>query len=124
MQFDAFISYSHAADGKLAVALQSGLQSFAKPWNRLRGIRVFRDKSGLTANAGLWSSVVQALDSSNYFLLLASPRAAQSVWVRKEIEHWLTHRPLTRILIALTDGTIIWDNATNDFNWTATTALP
>jgi hypothetical protein len=30
-RFDAFISYSHAADGKLAAALQHGLHRFAKP---------------------------------------------------------------------------------------------
>jgi hypothetical protein len=30
-RFDAFISYSHAADGKLAAALQHGLRRFAKP---------------------------------------------------------------------------------------------
>ena len=47
MLYDAFLSYSHAADGKLAPSLQSGLQQFAKPWNRLRAIRVFRDKTGV-----------------------------------------------------------------------------
>ena len=30
-QYDAFISYFHAADGKLAPALQAGLQRLAKP---------------------------------------------------------------------------------------------
>ena len=43
--YRAFISYSHAADGKLAPTLQAALQSFAKPWYRLRSIRVFRDKT-------------------------------------------------------------------------------
>jgi len=45
--FDAFISYSHAADGKLAAALQHGLHRFAKPLFRRRAIRVFRDESTL-----------------------------------------------------------------------------
>ena len=53
--YKAFISYSHAADGKLAPALQHGLQNFACPWNQLRAIRVFRDKTGLTTTPGLWS---------------------------------------------------------------------
>ena len=30
--FHGFISYSHAADGRLAPALQKGLQRFAKSW--------------------------------------------------------------------------------------------
>jgi hypothetical protein len=43
MQYAAFLSYSHTADGKLAPALQSALYQFAKPWYRLRAVRVFRD---------------------------------------------------------------------------------
>jgi hypothetical protein len=43
--YDAFISYSRLEDGWLAPALQSGLERFAKPWYRLRGLRVFRDKA-------------------------------------------------------------------------------
>ena len=31
MRYDAFLSYSHAADGKLAPALQRALHRFAKP---------------------------------------------------------------------------------------------
>jgi hypothetical protein len=41
--YDAFISYSHALDGALAPALQTGLERFAKPWYRPRALRVFRD---------------------------------------------------------------------------------
>ncbi len=49
---DAFISYSHAADGKLAAALQQALHRFAKPLFKLRAIRVFRDETtlGMTPN--------------------------------------------------------------------------
>ena len=36
MAYDAFMSYSHSADGRLAPALQRGLQRLAKPWHRLR----------------------------------------------------------------------------------------
>jgi hypothetical protein len=45
MSYKAFLSYSHAADGKLAPALQSALHRFAKPWYRKRAIKVFRDKN-------------------------------------------------------------------------------
>ena len=43
--FDAFISYSHAADGKLAAALQHGLHRFAKPLFKRRAIRVSRSQA-------------------------------------------------------------------------------
>ena len=84
--YDAFISYSHSLDGKLAPALQSALQRFAKPWYRLRSCRVFRDQTQLTASPALWQSLEQALSASRYFVLLASPEAARSPWVNREIE--------------------------------------
>ena len=124
MLYNAFLSYSHAADGRLAPALQTGLQQFAKPWNRLRAIRVFRDKTGLSATPGLWTAIEAALDGSDYFVLLASPASAQSHWVQKEVEHWLTHRPKKNLLVTLTDGEIVWDAEAGDFDWQATTALP
>src|SRR5262249_47570024 len=89
MPYDVFLSYSHAADGRLAPALQSGLQRFARPWNRLHALRVFRDQSGLAANPGLWSAIEAALNQSAYFILLASPASARSAWVHREVRHWI-----------------------------------
>src|SRR5215210_5566664 len=113
-RFDAFISYSRAADGRLAPALQGGLQRFAKPWYRVRALRVFRDDASLSANPGLWPSISGALDQSEFFLLLASPAAARSEWVEKEVEHWLSQQGPSRLLLVLTDGEIAWDDATAD----------
>ena len=110
MAYDAFISYSHAADGRLAPALQSGLQHLAKPWYRLRALRVFRDETSLSTNPQLWSSIEAALDESERFVLLASPDAAASPWVDKEIAHWLATKPADRILPVLTSGEWEWDS--------------
>jgi WD40 repeat protein len=123
MPYKAFISYSHAADGKVAPALQSALHKFAKPWYKLRAMRVFRDETNLAVNPHLWSNIVEALDDSEFFILLASPQAAQSNWVPKEVDHWLSKRPPESLLIVLTDGEIVWDQAAGDFDWTKTTAL-
>ena len=109
LAYDAFISYSHAADGRLAPALQSGLQRLAKPWYRVRALRVFRDETGLSTNPHLWGAIVAALDESEWFVLLASPDAAASPWVDKEIGHWLETKPVGRILPALTGGEWAWD---------------
>ena len=122
--YEAFISYSHAADERLAPALQAGLQSFAKPWYRASGMRVFRDETNLSINPALWGSIQQALEESAYFILLASPRAAASKWVRREVEFWLAHRGTRTLLIAHTDGTIQWDPEVGDFAWEQTDALP
>ncbi len=115
MVYDGFISYSHAADGRLAPAVQRGLQRLAKPWNSRRALRIFRDETGLSTNPHLWSSIEKALDESAWFVLLASEEAAQSEWVNKEITHWLVTKPVDHILSVVTDGTWDWDPGRGDF---------
>ena len=123
-QFTAFVSYSHAADGRLAEILQARLQTFAKPWYRRRAIRVFRDTTGLGLTPDLWESIRAALSSSEYFVLLASEQAARSQWVEQEVDAWLDMGFADRLLIVWTDGTLSWDRATGDFDWARTTCLP
>ena len=55
----------------------------------------------------VWPEIRRAIDVSEFFILLASPKAAQSEWVALEIEHWLTHKPLDRMLIVLTSGSLV-----------------
>jgi hypothetical protein len=82
-------------------------------------------------------------------ILLASPNAAQSKWIKREIRYWLGDQhasvvdgpdldaPLSNarpertetLLIALTDGDISWNERTGgtnsgDFDWSKTNALP
>jgi WD40 repeat protein len=113
--FDGFISYSHAADGRLAPAVQRGLHRLAKPWHRRRALWIFRDQTGLAVTPHLWTSITKALDSSEYFVLMASPEAAASPWVNREIEHWVATRSPEKILTVVTDGEWRWDAARGDF---------
>jgi hypothetical protein len=122
-RYDAFLSYSHAADGALAPALQSALHRLARPWNRLRALTVFRDKTSLSASPELWPAIVTALSDARYFLLLASPAAAGSKWVQKEVEWWLEHRSPQTMLILVTDGQLAWDEGAGDFDWAHTDAI-
>lgn len=122
--YAAFISYSHAVDGELAPALQGGLHRFARPSFALRALRVFRDEASLAANPGLWSSIEQALEASQFFILLASPDAARSTWVQREVTYWLQHKSPATFLIVLTSGELVWDEVVGDFDWQRTTALP
>ena len=124
MPYKAFISYSHAADGNLAPAIQYALHRIAKPWYRLRSMRIFRDQTNLSASPGLWSSIESALRDSEFFLFMASPTAAQSIWVQKEVDWWLSNRSAQSFLIILTEGELAWDNTLQDFDWSITTALP
>jgi WD40 repeat protein len=139
-RYDAFISYSHKADAALAKALENQLETFAKPWYRLRSANIFRDETALTPNPHLWPTIVRHLDDSAFLIVLASRTAAESKWVRKELCHWISNGAcdepdslvrsqivrdkVARIIILLTDGDIAWSDAAFDFNWSATTALP
>src|SRR5215472_5407010 len=122
--YDAFISYSHAKDKPIAAALQRAVQTLGKPWYRRRALRVFRDDTSLSATPHLWPTIEQALGQSRFLILLASREAAASQWVSKEVAYWLEHKSADTLLIAVTDGTLTWDNAANDFIWSDKTPLP
>jgi WD40 repeat protein len=122
--FAAFISYSHKADQALATALHGALHRFAKPWNKLRAVRIARDKATMDAASNLWGTIVRHIDDSAHFILLASTASARSPWVPREIEQFLRTDGADRILIVLTEGEIAWDAAAGDFDWERTTALP
>jgi WD40 repeat protein len=124
LQYTAFLSYSHAADGRLAEVTQSSLQRFATPWYRRRSIRVFRDTTGLGPTPDLWDAIRVALEASEYFILFASEQAARSQWVGQEVDAFLSVRSADRLLIVWTDGELCWDDAAGDFDWTRTTCLP
>jgi WD40 repeat protein len=124
VRYDAFISYSHAADDALAPAVQRGLQTLARRWNQRRALEVFRDQTGLSVSPGLWSSIKAGLDESEFFVLMASPEAAASTWVNQEIEHWTASHSVEQMLPVLTAGEWVWSPDTADFDWDVSTAVP
>ncbi|MFJ8253559.1 TIR domain-containing protein [Streptomyces sp. NPDC094466] len=122
--YDAFLSYSHAWDKDVAKAFQDALQGFDRPWYRPRSLRLFRDETNLAASPHLWREIEQGLARSRWLVIMASPSAAASPWVRQEIRWWLTHRSADTLLIGWTDGTLLWDSARAEFDWSHTDALP
>ena len=123
-KYDAFISYSHAADGRLAPALQKALHRIARPILKFRALNVFRDETSLSATPNLWSTIEEALGQSKYLILLASPTSAKSSWVQKEVDFWLANHSIASILIGVTEGSISWSASGKDFNWEETNCLP
>ena len=122
--YDAFISYSHAKDKPIAAALQSAIQKLGKPWYRRRALRLFRDDTSLAATPHLWPMIEQALGQSRHFILLASPEAAASKWVNKEVAFWLERNSINSLLIGLTGGELVWDDSAGDFLGQETVPLP
>jgi tetratricopeptide (TPR) repeat protein len=124
--YDAFISYSQRGDKAVAKALRTVIQTIGKPWWRLRNLNVFLDATSLSAAPGLWGTLAEKLDRTRYLILLASPEAAASAWVDKEVAHFIgpDGAGLDRVLIGLTGGDLAWDEAAGDFAWSDATPLP
>ncbi len=122
-KYDAFISYSHAMNGKVAEAVQAGLHRLARPWRALRALRTFRDTTTLSATPALWESITAALDESRFFILLAGPEAASSSWVSREVQYWSARNGLDRLLLVVTDGELVWDAEAGRVDKARTTSL-
>jgi len=122
--YDAFISYHHGRDGVISASLQTAVQKLGKAWYRRRALRVFRDDTSLAASSHLWLSIEQALNQSRFLILLASPESAASIWVDKELSHWLERNSTDTVLVALTAGDLSWNPAANNFCSPDTVPLP
>ena len=122
-RFDCFISYARASSNQLAQDLQSGLERFAKPWNRLRAMRVFRDDQSMAANTALWGTIEQGLREARWFVLLATPEAAASRYVNDEVAWWVRNKGAQTVLLVRAGGDIEWDRGTGAFK-PGSTAIP
>lgn len=121
--YDAFLSYSHADIG-VAEALQRGLHRVGRRVGQLRALRVYRDATDLAANPGFWAKLEEAIQSSRYLVAVLSPAAAGSEWVNREIETWISERGSDHVLIALVEGSLVWDSERNRFDPELSNAAP
>ena len=120
--WDAFISYARSDSERTAIAVQRGLQRFARPWNQRRAVRVFRDDSAMSTNPALWSAIEDGLAAAGHLVVLLSPAAGASEYVEKEVAWWLDHKGSGSILLVLDAGVLAWDQAGNRFS--ADSAVP
>jgi WD40 repeat protein len=122
--YDVFMSYSHSADALAAPVLQRLVRRVGRAWYRPSSLRIFRDRTSLPMSESLWGSIEAAMSRSSSFVLMASPGAATSPWVGREVQYWRRSRETSSFHIVLTDGEIAWDRERGDFDWNRTTALP
>ena len=121
---DAFLSYNQAADDRLAAALEVGLERLAKPLFKLRAVDFFRDKTGMPASSGLWSSLESHLSGSRWLIYLACPESAASPWCVRELGWWLDRHGGERLLIVLTGGELAWHRGAGGLDGAHASALP
>lgn len=108
MVFDAFISYSRSSSTDEAVALKSGLESYARPWNKARSTHVFLDDASLSASFSLAGTLSQSLSQSRWLIVLLSEASARSPWVDQEVAWWIQNKGSEHILLVHVDGRIDW----------------
>lgn len=119
-EYSAFISYRHADNEqegrRWANWLHAAMESFEiSP--RLAGtvdrdggcvpttlFPVFRDEKELAGDASLDRAIENALDHSRALVLIASPRAAKSPHVNREVEYFAALGKANRIITVVIDG--------------------
>ena len=67
-------------------------------------------------------SIRRALDASRWFVLLASPEAARSDWVGKEITYWVSSKGAGHLLVVVTEWHLGLGQESGDLS-TASTAV-
>lgn len=115
--YDAFISYRHTEiDSFVAKNLHRQLESFKLPGNVARRLkengeeaktritRVFRDQEELPLVSNLADPIMEALDNSEFLIVICSPRLKESMWCKKEIETFISLRGREHVLLVLAEG--------------------
>lgn len=111
--YDAFISYRHCEPDKfVAENIHKRLEAFRMPKsvekkrqgmkNRIE--RVFRDKEELPLTSDLNDPIMNALQNSDWLIVICSPRLRESLWCKKEIETFIQLHGRERVLAVLVEG--------------------
>lgn len=109
--FKAFISYRHCPlDMVVAEETQELIERYRIPKEyRKDGKKelglVFRDVSELPLCSNLSDDIYEALDHSEFLIVICTPETPKSLWVQQEINYFIRTHGRERILIVLAAGT-------------------
>ena len=110
-KYSAFISYKHGdLDTFVAENLHKAIETYQVPKNiqKMTGKkkieRVFRDKDELPISSNLSDNISEALQNSEYLIVVCSPRTPESYWVQKEIETFIQMHDRDHVLAVLIEG--------------------
>src|SRR5437764_1808209 len=106
-RFDVFISYARDDGGAYAHALRDALGD--------RGFTCFIDEAEIQAGDQLKKTLVQSLHASATMVVVGTPKAAASKYVRLEIDEFaLTGRRVTPIRFGESDTVAPWTEIRGD----------
>ena len=111
LKYCAFISYRHQTpDQEIAKALHTSIENFGIPravrkaTGRKKMGRVFRDQEELPLNTDLGKDIEEALDGSEWFIAVCSPRYLESRWCMRELEYFIEKKGREHVLTILAEG--------------------
>lgn len=113
-KYKAFISYSHA-DKAAAKWLHTFLEAYRVPKNLVgkktsvgitpqRLTPIFRDQDELPASGDLGKELQNALNNSEFLIVICSPNAAKSKWVNEEIRQFKLMHGESLVLALIVNG--------------------
>lgn len=105
-KYKAFISYSHQ-DESWASWLHRELEGYRPPDDLDQPARlspIFQDREELAASSALSDSIEAALAASEFLIVVCSPSAVASKWVRTEIERFISFGREENILCLIVAG--------------------
>ena len=109
--YNAFISYRHSEkDSKIAAEIQRQLErchipkAIKKQYGIKKIARIFRDKEELPITSNLNENIANALENSDYLIVICSTSTKESMWVPREIEYFLRNHTKKQVLTVLVDG--------------------
>ena len=111
LHYDAFISYRHTPrDIEVAKKIQTSLERFRVPAAikdkyHFEGFkRIFRDQEELVINSNLAKEIEEAINASDYLIVICSPHYMESKWCLLEIETFLKNHDRDHVLCVLSEG--------------------
>lgn len=110
-KYVAFISYRHTPnDIRTAEKIHRMIESYRIPRGaasdgRRRIGRVFRDKDELAISSSLSDKITNALDNSEYLIVICSSATPESEWCNREIKYFISKHDREHVLAILIDGT-------------------
>ncbi len=109
--YTAFISYRHQTpDQEIAKRLHTAIETYPIPGSirKKTGLkkmgRVFRDQEELPLSTDLGKDIETALDRSEWFIAVCSPRYLESRWCLRELEYFISKKGRNHVLTILTEG--------------------
>lgn len=111
-KYKAFISYRHVPRDKAAAkALHTQIERYTVPAikkhnssHSIKKRKVFRHDEELRITNDLPQSIHEALDASEYLIVICSPEAVDSLWIPREISYFLKHHSQDHVLTVVTAG--------------------